>query len=526
MVAAGAYWLSLTLPFFLIAYLYFLLGTRLRRRNLPPSPPSLPIIGHLHLLSTQSPYRSLRDLSAKYGAVLLLRFGSRDVLVISSPSAVEQCFSDNDIAFANRPLLLGAKHLNYNHTTIGACNYGDRWRNLRRLTTAELFSPSRVAAFSAARRAEAGLMLKEIFREAESGERRGVNLSSKFRGFAFNTMLRMVAGKRYFGYGESDVVDKEAEEFRDLIGEFSAIQGTSTPNDFFPLLRWVDFQGLEKRMKSIMTKLDDFLQHLVDGFRESRSKSPPPSPSSSSEPGGGTLIDVMLSLQETEPEFYTDETIKGVILIMLVAGTETSSTTMEWAMSLLLNNPESMSRLVSEIEQTAGTDRLLDETDLPNLNYLHNVIDETLRLYPPVPLLIPHESSQETRVCGYTVPKGAMLLVNAWSLHRDPELWTEPERFSPERFEGAEPAMKRKENKYRLVPFGAGRRACPGDLLGTKVVAMALGGLVQGFELGKIDEGVEIDMGEGIGLTMARVHPLEVLCKPRSGIAVARLLFG
>ncbi|CAI0421130.1 unnamed protein product [Linum tenue] len=501
-MVAGASWLSLALFLFLLACYFFPKRRPNSSKLLPPSPPSLPIIGHLHLLSNHSPHRSLHNLAAKYGAVLLLRFGSRDVLVISSPSAVEECFRDNDVAFANRPHSLGGKHLNYNFSTIGACNYGDRWRRLRRLTTLELFSPPRVAAFAATRRVEAGLMLKELFHEAESGDRR-VNLSSKFRGFAFNAMLRMVAGKRYFGYGELDSVGKEAKEFQDLIGEFTAIQGSSAPNDFFPLLRWLDFGSLEKRMKSIMNKLDGFLQRLVDTFREANH-------------GGETLIDVMLSLQETEPEFYTDETIKGVILVMLIAGTETSSTTMEWAMALLLNNPEAMSNLASEINQNVGFGRLLEEADLPKLNYLQNVIDETLRLYPPVPLLIPHESSEETTVCGYNVPKGVMLLVNVWSLHRDPELWgAEPDRFLPERF-------TKKEVKYKLVPFGAGRRACPGDVLGKKVVGMALGALLQAFEFSRV-HGVEIDMAESTGLTMARAHTLEVLCKPRS-TAMAELL--
>ncbi|CAN0874832.1 Cytochrome P450 81E8 [Linum grandiflorum] len=235
-------------------------------RNLPPSPPSLPIIGHLHLLADQSPHRSLHGLSSTYGGVILLRFGSRKVLVISSPHAVEECFTTNDVAFADRPQLLGGRHLNYNHTTIRACNYCDRWRNLRRLTTLELFSSSRVAAYSDSRREEAGLLLKELLLQEKGGM--VSNLSWRFRGFAFNTILRMVVGKRYFGYGKSDSVGEEANEFQYLIFEFVGIQGTSAPNDFFSILRWFDFQGLEKRTKRIMTKLDSFLQHLVDEFRE------------------------------------------------------------------------------------------------------------------------------------------------------------------------------------------------------------------------------------------------------------------
>ncbi|CAN1223758.1 Cytochrome P450 81Q32 [Linum perenne] len=504
-MADEAYWLFLCLLTFLVA-IHFLSKRRQNNinRNRPPSPPSLPIIGHLHLLSDQFPYRSLHDLSSTYGGVILLRFGSRNVLVISSPSAVEECFTTNDIAFADRPQLLGGKHLNYNYTTIGACNYGQRWRNLRRLTTLELFSSSRVAAYSDSRREEAGLLLKELLVH----EKGGVDLSSRFRGFAFNTMLRMVAGKRYFGYGKLESVGEEAKEFQDLIGEFVGIQGSSSPNDFFPILRWVDFQGLEKRMKCIMTKLDRFLQHLAHQQQKPQTMT--------------TLIDVMLSLQETDPQFYTDETIKGVILVMLIAGTETASTTMEWAIALLINNPEAMNKLEAEIEEKVGVDRLLEETDIGKLSYLENVINETFRLYPPVPLLIPHESSEATKVSGFDVPKGTMLLVNAWSLQRDPELWEEPERFLPERFD--ESTKVQKKEKQKLVPFGAGRRACPGDVLGRKVVGLALGVVIQAFELSNIEgEGDDIDMEEGTGLTMCRANPLKVVCKPRTK-AIADIL--
>lgn len=147
----------------------------------------------------------------------------------------------------------------------------------------------------------------------------------------------------------------------------------------------------------------------------------------------------------------------------LVAGTETSSTTMEWAMSLLLNHPQAMKKVVTEIEAKVGFDHLLDESDLEKLTYLQNVINETFRLYPPAPLLLPHESSSDCTVCGYDVPQSTMLIVNLWTMHRDPKLWVDAERFIPERFEDEEGP------RYKLIPFGVGRRACPGAVLGRRV---------------------------------------------------------
>ncbi|KAF5947858.1 hypothetical protein HYC85_013815 [Camellia sinensis] len=114
-----------------------------------------------------------------------------------------------------------------------------------------------------------------------------------------------------------------------------------------------------------------------------------------------------------------------------------------------------------------GKAACLDEQDLPKLSYLQNIINETLRLFPPAPLLVPHESSEDCTLCGFEVPRGTMLLANLWTIHRDPEQWTNSTKFMPERFETGE------GEGYKLIPFGAGRRACPGTTLGKRVMALA-----------------------------------------------------
>ncbi|KAA3488763.1 isoflavone 2'-hydroxylase-like [Gossypium australe] len=479
-------------------------------RNLPPSPPALPIIGHLHLLKEPF-HRTLHQLSQKYGPILLLQFGTRKVLIVSSASAAEECFTNNDIIFANRPQMLAGKHLNYNYSTIGLAPYGDYWRNLKRLTTVELFSTSRLAMFAGIRQEEVQLLLKELFL-ASTRKPAKVELSSKLMDLVFNIILWMIAGKRYYG---QDVVDKKAMEFRDIMKEATELHGSTNLNDFFPVLQWVDFQGVERKMKGTMKKLDKFLQFLLEEHREMRADSTHQSSGSSDASNKATkttLIDVMLSLQQTEPEFYTDETIKGTILAVLGAGTETSSVSMEWAISLLLNHPEAMHKAWTEITAEVGEDKFLDETDLPKLNYLQSIISETMRLFPPAPLLLPHESSEDCVVCGYSVPQGTMLFVNAWTIQRDPKLWEEATRFMPERFEGGEEG-----GGCKLLPFGVGRRACPGANLGRKVVGLVIGSLIQSFEWNRIGE-EETDMREGTGLTMPKAEPLVAFCSPRQGM--------
>ncbi|CAN0922459.1 Cytochrome P450 81Q32 [Linum grandiflorum] len=497
--------ITLFLSFLVLFTLFIILARNIfkpTKISEPPSPPRRPITGHLHLLKPSPLHRALHHISQTYGDIFSLRFGTRKVLVISSPSLVEECFTKNDLTFANRPSLIAGKHLNYNSTTMGFSSYGDHWRSLRRLTTIELFSTTRINSFSGIRTDEVRLLLKKLFGLRGGGGQ--VNLTEKLLEVAFNVVMRMIAGKRYYG-GEEEEVDEGGKEFQDIIKEMEALRGSSNFNDYIPVLRWVDYGGVEKKMMKLGRKMDGFLQNLVDeqqrlitneGIDDQGQRKT-------------NLIRVLLSLRETEPEFYTDQTIKGIILTTVTAGTQTSAATLEWAMSLLLNNPEKMDKAFSEMESIVGSDHLFDESDIPKMNYLHNIINESHRLFPPTPLLLPHESSTECKVGGFDVARGTMLLVNTWSMNRDPKLWDEPDKFVPERFEGGGGG-----EGFKLLPFGAGRRACPGAGLAKRVVALTLGAMIQSFRWERVGE-EEIDMKEGSGLSMPKALPLEVICRPR-----------
>ncbi|CAN0922458.1 Cytochrome P450 81Q32 [Linum grandiflorum] len=481
-----------TIVFLLVISILSLRQTRRRSKNLPPSPPSLPIIGHLHILKDPL-HKTLQNLSTKHGPIYSLSVGVRNVVVVSSPSLVEECFTKNDIVLANRTKTIAAEILNYNHTTLASAPYGPHWRNLRRLAAVELFSTARLDSFLDIRREEVRLLIRDLFDTVSgcSGSLCKVEMKWRLFGLSANMVMRMVAGKRYSR--------KEGEEVQDLIRELFEAGGGSNPADFFPVLRWVDFMGMEKRMWRARAKADAFCQGLVDEHRNDRK-----------EVHGDrkkTMIDTLLSLQDSDPETYTNDIIKGQVLTMMLAGTDTSGATMEWAMSLLVNNPDIMNKARAEIDSVIGNNRLVDESDYPNLPYLQNIIKETLRLFPVAPLLVPHHSSEDCMVGGYLVSKNTMILVNAWAIHRDPTVWDNPTTFRPERHQGG-------SEGYKLVPFGMGRRACPGTVLANRVVGLVLGGLIQCFEWELIG-GELLDMAEGQGLTMHKVVPLEVMCKPR-----------
>lgn len=197
--------------------------------------------------------------------------------------------------------------------------------------------------------------------------------------------------------------------------------------------------------------------------------------------------------------------------VLLLAGTDTTAVSMEWAMALFLNHPEALQKVHDEIETHVGHQRLVADSDLSNLRYLNSVIKETLRLFPPGPLLVPREATMECKVGGLHVPRGTMLLVNAHMVHRDPEVWANPTRFMLERFETEE------GEGYKFIPFGAGRRRCPGQALAEKTMGLVLASLVQCFEWRRVGE-EEVDLSESEGLTAPMAVPLEALCMPRQAM--------
>lgn len=199
--------------------------------------------------------------------------------------------------------------------------------------------------------------------------------------------------------------------------------------------------------------------------------------------------------------------------VFLIAGSDSSPVTLEWALSNLLNHPSTLEKLREEIDSCVGQERLMDEEDVSKLPYLKCVILESLRLYPAAPLLVPHHSSAGCNVARYDVPANTMVIVNAWAIHRDPNIWTDsPDQFKPERF--MRDSMGGGEVNPLILPFGLGRRACPGAPLAKKLIGLTLGMLIQCFDWRRVDE-ADIDMDESEGLSMPKLKPLEAMCRER-----------
>ncbi|KAM4121625.1 hypothetical protein ACB094_01G019900 [Castanea mollissima] len=467
-------------------------------KNLPPSPFSLPIIGHLHLLKLPL-HQTLETLSLQYGPILSLKFGSRSILVISSPSAVEECFTKNDIVFANRPQSIAGDRLSSNSTALVWAPYGHLWRNLRRVCTIEIFSHISLQKSSIIREEEVYSLLRQLFKVSNI-EPQKVDFKYLSSLLVSNIIMRMVAGKPCVGeeFACMDVGKKLLKEFKEAYSSGLSVNIC----DFLPILRWVGYKGLEKNMVRLQRKRDEATRRLFEEIKLNNDniidveKMRP-------------LIETLFSLRKYEPEFFSDDVIKSLTLMMFIAGTETTVTTMEWVMSLLLNHPEVLQKVKAEIHSQVGCERLINDLDLAKLPYLRCVINETFRLYPTVPLLLPHCSSADCTVGGFHIPRGTILLVNAWSMHRDPKLWEEPTKFKPERFE----EINGEREGFKFIPFGMGRRACPGAGMAMRVISLALGAFIQCFDWEMVGKEM-VDMTSGFGFLMAKTKPLEAVCTP------------
>ncbi|GER50628.1 cytochrome P450 [Striga asiatica] len=478
-----------------------LYNLRHTKPNSPPQPSgALPILGHLHLLARQSPtHRTLSSLADKYGPIFSIRLGAHKAVVISAHEPVRDCFTTNDKILAFRPASSVGLYLGYNYAGFGFTQ-GPYWREARKLVLHHLLSPRRLEKLKTAREAE----IRSSFEELHAGGN-FVIISKWFEELSLDVIVKMITGRRYTDTARG----KGGRPFREVIKEFMYVSGQFVLSDaitFLPL-RWVDFGGYIKAMKRISEELDGITGKWVDEHLERGVKSD----------DERDFIDVMLSeIDERLLSFgHAKETIiKATIQNLILAGSDTTSIHLTWTLSLLLNHPNVMQRAQYEIDSNIGKNRWAQESDIPNLPYLQAVIKESLRLYPPGPISVPHEASQDCCIMGYKIPKGTRIIVNLWKLHRDPRIWAQPEDFVPERFLAGHAGVDFNGQFYEFIPFGSGRRSCPGVTFAMQVAHLVLARLIQGFEI-KTGLDKVVDMSEGMGITLPKATPLEVVITPR-----------
>nr|AHI15951.1 flavonoid 3',5'-hydroxylase [Pohlia nutans] len=473
------------------------------RVNLPPGPPSLPLLGHLHLLGAD-PHRSLGELAQKYGPLMSIRLGAKLCIVCSSPETAKEFLKTQDANFGSRPYTSQGHHLMYGRQDVAFQETNPSWRNLKKIFTMELASGARLEASRHIRSHEVGCLVRAI------AEERNVELKSHLTSMISNIISRMVLNKRYVGVTTTSQIETD---FPEMVQTHFRLAGLFVPGDFIPAFKWLDLGGFEAQMKKHKLRMDAFVTEIILQHRERRALGPVPELERD-------YVDVLLDQMEMRHAAFqlSEDNVKALILDAFVAATESMILTSEWAMAELLKNPALMAKAHAELDATIGRDRVLQESDLHKLPYLHAIVKESFRLHPAAPLLLPRESAQASQAFGYNFPAKTRVLVNVWAIGRDPGIWHEPLVFNPDRF------LKKdlmhvdvRGQHFELLAFGAGRRVCPAVSMGVLVVQFIVARLLHSFQWKLPDhtKPEDLDMTELFGLTLPRAAPLHCVATPR-----------
>ncbi|KAL8150074.1 hypothetical protein AgCh_006908 [Apium graveolens] len=489
--------ISLPLLFLLKCITYY--GSKLHRR--PPGPCGLPLIGNMHQFDSSNTHLYLFQLSQKYGPLVYLQLGSVPILVVSSASAAKEVFKYHDRCFSSRPALVGMQKLSYNGLDLAFSPYNEYWRNMRKLCTIHLFSSKRSQSFRPLREEEVSQMVKRIRDKAgTSADSNIVNLSKTIMTVASSIIFRIAFGRRY-NDEEDDTWDNNgmSSRFHWLLTETQANLASFYLTDYFPLVGYLfdRLSGARARLDKSFNKLDEFYQQLINEHMQASTVSTQDC----------SILDILLQMKIDSSEFTFDH-IKAILMNVIVGGGDTSAAAAVWAMTFLIKNPATMNKAQQEVREITGKKGFVDETDLQKLVYLKAIVKESLRLHPPAPLLVARETIEKCVISGYEIEAKTRVYINAYAIGRDPESWENPDEALPERFINS--SIDFRGQDFELLPFGGGRRMCPGISMGVAMTELMLANLLYSFnwELPPGMKLADIDMAALPGITMQKKNDL------------------
>nr|Q9LXM3.2 RecName: Full=Cytochrome P450 71B38 [Arabidopsis thaliana] len=494
--------MSIFLCFLLLLPLSLILFKKLlpSKGKLPPGPIGLPIIGNLHQLGKLL-YKSFHKISQEYGPVVLLRLGVVPVIVVSSKEGAEEVLKTHDLETCTRPKTAATGLFTYNFKDIGFAPFGDDWREMRKITTLELFSVKKLKSFRYIREEESELLVKKISKSVDETQNSSVDLRKVLFSFTASIICRLAFGQNFH---QCDFVDMEKVE--ELVLESEANLGTFAFADFFPGGWLIDrISGQHSRVNKAFYKLTNFYKHVIDDHLKTGQ------PQDHSD-----IVSVMLDMinKPTKADSFkvTYDHLKGVMSDIFLAGVNGGANTMIWTLTELSRHPRVMKKLQEEIRAMLGPNKeRITEEDLEKVEYLKLVMVETFRLHPPAPLLLPRLTMSDIKIQGYNIPKNTMIQINTYAIGRDPKYWKQPGEFIPERF--LDSPIDYKGQHFELLPFGAGRRICPGMATGITMVELGLLNLLYFFDW-SLPNGMtieDIDMEEDEGFAIAKKVPLVLI---------------
>ncbi|MFS7896900.1 putative trans-cinnamate 4-monooxygenase [Helianthus anomalus] len=475
-----------------------------KKLKLPPGPIPVPIFGNWLQVGDDLNHRNLTDLAKKFGEMFLLRMGQRNLVVVSSPELAKEVLHTQGVEFGSRPTrnvvfdIFTGKGQDMVFTV-----YGDHWRKMRRIMTVPFFSNKVVQQYRYGWEDEAAAVVEDVKKNPAAASE-GVVIRRRLQLMMYNNMFRIMFDRRF----ESED-DPLFLKLKALNGERSRLAQSFEYNygDFIPILRPFlrNYLILCKEVKEKRIQL--FKDYFVDERRKMLA--------STTKNQLKCAIDHILEAKEKGE--ITEDNVLYIVENINVAGIETILWSIEWAIAELVNHPEIQAKLRHELDTKLGPGVQITEPDVQNLPYLQAVIKETLRLRMAGPLLVPHMNLHDAKLGGFDIPAESKILVNAWWLANNPDQWKKPEEFRPERFLEEEAHVEANGNDFRYLPFGVGRRSCPGIILVLPILGITIGRLVQNFELLPPPGQSQIDTSEKGGqFSLQILKHSTIVAKPRS----------
>lgn len=463
--------------------------------KLPPGPFAWPIVGNFLQLRTGLTPQNLAKIAKKYGDVVLLQMGQRKVLVISSPDMAKEILQTQGIEFGSR-----ARNLVFDMTTgqgqdLVFADYGEHWRKMRRIATLPFFTNKVVQQSRQAWEEEVARAIEDI-KATPGATSSGIIIRDRLQLMMYTIVYQMMFQRSFSGLDDPLYVQlmTHNRDNHQLAQSFKYNYGDFVPS-FKPFLRGY--------LKDVWDANQRRLAFLRDAFLNERRKK-----QTGEKIGVDFFLDALLKGEISE------NSVLYLVQNMNVAAIETTLWSTEWGVAELVNNPHIQKKIIEELDSVVGKGVPLTEPDLPRLPYLQAMVKEILRMHMVIPMLLPHRNPEPVKLNGYDIPAGCRVLVNAWGIANDPRYWERPDVFNPDRF--LDNKLDPTGNDFRYIPFGSGRRSCPGSMIALPLMGLVLGRLVQAFELLPSPGVDKVDLrAVGGQLSLSIAVRSKVVVKPR-----------
>ncbi|XP_058106331.1 cytochrome P450 89A2-like [Magnolia sinica] len=476
-----------------------------KRKSLPPGPMPLPVVGNLHQIGLGEIEPQLKKLHDKYGSMITVYQGPERHVFIGGHDVAHQTLVKNGLAFGHR---LPAAPENFrlfggdaSEPFIGFTDCGPLWRLFRRNLASEILSPTSLSSFANDRNEILKKLIHKLKNEADkAGD--VVQPLETFRHVLFSLALFMCFGEKL----DDEAVAERLEAIRlshQNLSRFVVFHIFPKFGKYLFPQRWKEMLAIRRRLVINLLPIVQTRAHKMEENKKDGIFSYADSLLALELPGGGKL-------KESE--------VTTLCYEFLTAGVSTVVSSLQWAMANLVKYPYVQAKLFEEIERvTQKNGGVINEEDLKKMPYLKAVILETLRSHPPIHTLLPHKVSEDISLEGYTIPKNTYVNFMLVSMGLDGKVWQDPLEFKPERFMGGRESIDLTGTReIKMIPFGAGRRVCPGMGLGMFHLEYMVAHLIKEFEW-KAVAGDELDMAESMEMDIDYVmkKPLQACIVPR-----------